>query len=88
MEFDNDTIFDIVECWKVGLLNLSVLEFSICRYCGMSKKKSTQTKFLILPTDYRWTHPSVNPFVESMSLPTDKSVSNYQQMTPSVVTDG
>ena len=39
MEFDNDIIFDIMECWNVGLLDLSVLEFSICRYCGMSKKQ-------------------------------------------------
>jgi len=29
MEFDNDIIFDIMECWNVGMLDLFVLEFSI-----------------------------------------------------------
>jgi len=48
MEFDNDTIFDIVECWKVGLLDLSVLEFSICRYCGMSRKQTNPDQIFSL----------------------------------------
>ena len=38
MEFDNHIIFDKMECWNVGRLDLFVLEFSICRYCGISKK--------------------------------------------------
>ena len=44
MEFDNDTIFDIMECWNVGMLDLSVLEFSICRYCGMLNKQINPNK--------------------------------------------
>ena len=38
MEFHNYIIFDKMECWNVGRLDLSVLKFSICRYCGMFKK--------------------------------------------------
>jgi len=51
MEFDNDTIFDIVECWKVGLLNLFVLEFSICRYCGMDPSVGKSIREVHVITD-------------------------------------
>jgi len=35
---------------------------------------------------YWQTVPSVNPFVESMSLPTDNSLGNYRRTYPSVIT--
>ena len=37
MEFDNDTIFDIMlECWNAGFVYVGI---SICRYCGMLNKQ-------------------------------------------------
>jgi len=48
MKFDNDTIFDIIKCWNVGLLDLSVLEISICRYCGMLKNQINPNKMFTL----------------------------------------
>jgi len=45
MEFDNDTIFDIV------LLDLSVLKFLYVGIVECLKNKPTQTKFFILPTE-------------------------------------
>jgi len=48
MEFNNDTIFDIMECWNVGMLDLSVLGFSVRRYCGMLNKQIYPNKIYTL----------------------------------------